>query len=129
MELYEFVDLTEGIIESQEGISGVIKYSDDIFLTYFLKDNIVTAFQMFASCIPTNKLVTPIDHGITLITKVQQALINVCSVDQQEANAAMHILGMFDSSFKVGKQTVLFDYLLKSEVVEGLLLISATELG
>lgn len=128
MELYEFVDLTGGIIESQEGISGVIKYSDDIFLTYFLEDNIITAFQMFAACIPTNKLVNPVEHSITIITKVQQALINVCSVDQQEANAAMHILGLFDSSFKIGKQSALFDYLLKSEVVEGLLLISATEL-
>ncbi|WZU02675.1 hypothetical protein MGH68_07210 [Erysipelothrix sp. D19-032] len=50
-------------------------------------------------------------------------------VDQAQANEIMKLIGMFDGSFVEGKQAAVYDYLVKVEVANGLILVAVTEVS
>ncbi|WZU02674.1 hypothetical protein MGH68_07205 [Erysipelothrix sp. D19-032] len=49
MELNKYILQTNGLLQSNQNGSGVIKYTEDIMTTYFLTELDVKAVQVFAS--------------------------------------------------------------------------------
>lgn len=119
---------TEGTIVDRFDNSGVIKYSDDMFATYFMEDSTVKAIQITAATKVKGSFNNQINHTTNLIKTFKNIAVSLCEVTEDEAKSVMELLGLFDQSFTKGKQVFLFDYLFKVEVVEGLILISIAEL-
>ncbi|WP_159641815.1 hypothetical protein [Erysipelothrix anatis] len=129
MELSKYILQTNGLLQSEQNGSGVIKYTEDIMTTYFLAELDVKAVQVFASAKVSNDAALQLSHTTKLIEVIQNTFMVLIDVDQAQANEIMKLIGMFDGSFVDGKQAAVYDYLIKVEVANGLILVAVTEVS
>lgn len=128
MNIEELLRATDGVLKKEESISGVIKYTEDIYASYFLEENEVKSIQIFATSKVGNSIQSQISHATKLIETFQNIAISVCDIEKEVVNQLIKDLGLFDKSFIRGRQQFLFDYLFKAEATDGLILLTIAEL-
>lgn len=107
--------------------SFVLKHSEDLFQTSYCQDDDVTAVQLFATACVSKDPIKQIKHTESIIKVFKSVLTLLCEYDDDDIGLVMNRLGLFDLSFKSGKEMSLYDYLLKAEVVDGLFIVTIAE--
>lgn len=125
MILNKFIEETQGMLLHPGEISGVIQYTQDILCTYFTDDFVIKSLQIFA----TSRVEDQINHTTKLLETIQKVIMLFCSVEKEDVNTVLTNLGFFNGKFALGRQTSLYDYLIKVEVESGLILLTVAELS
>ncbi|MDE8240092.1 hypothetical protein PT229_00955 [Erysipelothrix rhusiopathiae] len=114
--------------ETHQDISSfVLKHSEDLFQTCYCQDDDVTAVQLFATACVSKDPIKQIKHTESILKVFKSVLTLLCEYDDDDVRLVMNRLGLFDLSFKFGKEMSLYDYLLKVEVVDGLFIVTIAE--
>lgn len=111
--------------------AGVINFTKGISASYLLDDEeIVVAMKMFFNCLNRvgMTVTNQINHVINVITIMQRTMMLLGNITQHEANMILEKLGIFDETFKEGKQIKHLSHIYKLEVVEGILCLSISEI-
>ena len=111
--------------------AGVINFTNGISASYLLdEEDIVIAMKMFFNCLAREsmKLDTQLSHVIKVLTIMQNTIMLLSNIPQKECNMILDKLGLFDNTFKEGKQIKHLNHTYKIEVVEGLLCLSINEI-
>ncbi|MDE8339818.1 hypothetical protein PT226_05240 [Erysipelothrix rhusiopathiae] len=111
----------------QDKSSFVLKHSEDLFQTCYCQDDDVTAVQLFATACVSKDSIKQIKHTESILKVFKSVLSLLCEYDDDDIRLVMNRLGLFDLSFKFGKEMSLYDYLLKAEVVNGLFIVTIAE--
>lgn len=114
-----------------EDIAGTINFDKGISASYLLDDEeIVIAMKVFINCF--SREITKADVYISYVLKaikvMQQTIMLLGNVTQHEANMILEKLGLFNNTFKEGKQIKHLSHMYKLEVIEGLLCLSINEI-
>lgn len=111
--------------------AGVIKFADGISASFLLDDeDIVIAMKIFFNCLARNssKPQTQINHVIKVLNVMQQTIMLLGNITQKETNMILEKLGLFDNTFRSGKQIKHLEHAYKIEVIDGLLCLSIDEI-
>lgn len=127
MKRIEFIKSMNAKEIYQDKSSFVLKHSEDIFQTCYCQDDDVTAVQLFATAWVSKDPSKQIKHTESILKVFKSVLTLLCEYDDDDIGLAMNRLGLFDLSFKFGKEMSLYDYLLKAEVVDGLFIVTIAE--
>ena len=115
-----------------EDIAGTINFAKGISASYLLDDEeIVIAMKMFINCFlkEIKQANVYVSYVLEVIKVIQQTIMLLGNVTQHEANMILEKLGLFDSTFKEGKQIKHLSHMYKLEVIEGLLCLSIEEIA
>ncbi len=118
-------------MNSKNERAGVINFANGISASYLLDDeDIVIAMKIFFNCLAREsmKLDAQLSHVIKVIQVMQNTIMLLSNIPQNECNMILDKLGLFDNTFKEGKQIKHLDHTYKIEVVEGLLCLSINEI-
>ena len=118
-------------MNSKNEKAGVINFANGISASYLLDDeDIVIAMKIFFNCLARGsmKLDAQLSHVIKVIQVMQNTIMLLSNIPQNECNMILDKLGLFDNTFKEGKQIKHLDHAYKIEVVEGLLCLSINEI-
>lgn len=110
--------------------AGVITFAEGISASYLLdNEDIVIAMNIFFNCLVRNssKLQSQINHVIKVLNVMQQTIMLLGNITQHEANMILEKLGLFDNTFRSGKQIKHLQHSYKLEVVESLLCLNINE--
>ena len=110
--------------------AGVITFAKGITAAYLLDDEeIVVSMKMFFNCLNRDnmKLDNQLSHTIKVLNVMQNTIMLLCNVPQKECNMILDSLGLFDDTFKEGKQIKHLEHTYKIEVMQGLLCLSINE--
>lgn len=127
MKRIEFIKSMNAKEIHQDKSSFVLKHSEDIFQTCYCQDDDVTAVQLFATACVSKDPIKQIKHTESILKVFKSVLKLLCEYDDDDIGLVMNRLGLFDLSFKFGKEMSLYDYLLKAEVVDGLFIVTIAE--
>ena len=111
--------------------AGTITYGNGISSAYLLDDEeIVISLKMFFNCLTNGKLelFNQLDYTLKILNIIQKTIILLSAIPQKECNMILDKLGLFDETFKEGKQIKHLDHVYKIEVVDGLLCLSINEI-
>lgn len=111
--------------------AGVITFANGISASYLLDDeDIVIAMKIFFNCLTTDslKIQNQLSHTIKILSVMQNTIMLLCNVPQKEFNMILNKLGLFDNTFKEGKQIKHLEHTYKIEVINGLLCLSINEI-
>ena len=111
--------------------AGVINFTNGISASYLLdEEDIVIAMKMFFNCLAREsmKLDTQLSHVIKVLTIMQNTIMLLSNIPQKECNMILDKLGLFDNTFKEGKQIKHLNHTYKIEIIEGLLCLSINEI-
>lgn len=118
-------------MNSKNEKAGVINFANGISASYLLDDeDIAIAMKIFFNCLTRGsmKLDAQLSHVIKVLTITQNTIMLLSNIPQNECNMILDKLGLFDNTFKEGKQIKHLDHTYKIEVVEGLLCLSINEI-
>lgn len=110
--------------------AGIITFSKGISAAYLLdNEEIVVSMKMFFNCLNRDsiKLDNQLSHVIKVLNVMQSTIMLLCNVPQKECNMILDGLGLFNDTFKEGKQIKHLEHTYKIEVVQGLLCLSINE--
>ena len=110
--------------------AGAITFAKGISAAYLLDDEeIVISMKMFFNCLNRDslKLDKQLGHVIRILNVMHNTIMLLCNVPQKECNMILDSLGLFEDTFKEGKQIKHLEHTYKIEVVEGLLCLSINE--
>lgn len=114
--------------------AGVITFTNGISASYLLdNEDIVIAMKIFFNClVPDNKgkltVINQIEHTKKIITIIQKTMMLLSNIPQNECNIILKQLGLFDNTFRSGKQIKHLDHEYKIEVIDGLLCLTINEI-
>lgn len=118
-------------MNTEDANAGVITYANGISASYLLDDeDIVIAMKMFFNCLTQEELSiqNQINHTIKVIEIMQKTITLLSSIPREEATLVLETLGLFDNTFRSGKQVKHLDHEYKVEVINGLLCLSINEI-
>lgn len=114
--------------------AGVITFAEGMSASYLLdNEDIVTAMKMFFNSIPRTppapniNSIELINYTIKMINVIQNTIMLLANIPQKECNMILDKLGMFDNTFKEGKQTRHLEHSYRIEIVQGLICFSINE--
>lgn len=110
--------------------AGTITFANGISAAYLLDDEeIVISMKMFFNCLNRDnlKLDNQLSHTIRVLNVMQNTIMLLSNIPQKECNMILDRLGLFDDTFKEGKQIKHLEHTYKIEVVQGLLCLSINE--
>jgi hypothetical protein len=110
--------------------AGVIIFAKGASGSYLLDDeDIVISMKMFFNCLVSKdcKLTEQLDHVTKILNIIQKTIMLIANIPQKECNMILEKLGLFDNTFKNGKQIKHLDHNYKIEVIDGLLCFSINE--
>lgn len=110
--------------------AGVITFANEISAAYLLdNEDIVISIKMFFNCIArgSTKVNSHISHIIKVLNIMQNTIMLLANISHKECNMILDKLGVFDNTFKEGKQIKHIDHSYKIEVIDGLLCLSINE--
>ena len=140
IQAYNFNNIQANIKEEYkeaEERAGVIEFDKNINASYLLDDeDIIVDMIIFCNCIElparsSNKdltIINQIDYTIRIINVLQKTIELISDVPKKEANMILEKLGMFDSTFKEGKQIKHLEHSFSINIYEGLLKFEIKEL-
>jgi len=111
--------------------AGTINFAKGIVASYLLDDEeIIVAMKIFFNCLTTKELniLSQLSHTIKALNIIQNTIMLLSNIPQKECNMILEKLGLFDNTFKEGKQIKHLDHTYKIEVVDGLLCLSINEI-
>ena len=111
--------------------AGVITFTNGISGSYLLDDeDIVIAMKVFFNCLTRDSLSmsNQLSHVIKVLTIMQNTIMLLSNIPQKECNMILDKLGLFDNTFKEGKQIKHLEHTYKVEVINGLLCLSINEI-
>ena len=110
--------------------AGVIEYCNGIAGAYLLdKEDIVIALNIFFNCLTTEDktLKNQVTHTIKVLEIMQKTIMLLANIPQKECNMILEKLGLFNNTFKEGKQIKHLGYKYMISVVDGKLCLSIVE--
>ncbi len=110
--------------------AGVIEYYNGIAGAYLLdKEDIVIALNIFFNCLTTEDkiLKNQVTHTIKVLEIMQKTIMLLANIPQKECNMILEKLGLFNNTFKEGKQIKHLGYMYMVSVVDGKLCLSIAE--
>ncbi len=113
--------------------AGVITFTNGISASYLLdNEDIVIAMKIFFNClVPDNKgkltVINQIEHTKKIITIIQKTMMLLSNIPQKEANMILEHLGLFDNTFRSGKQIKHLEHEYRIETIDGLLCFTVNE--
>lgn len=111
--------------------AGVITFANGISASYLLNnEDIVIGMKIFFNCLTLDKLTitNQLSHTMKIITIMQQTMMLLSNIPQNECNIILKQLGLFDNTFRSGKQIKHLDHEYKIEVIDGLLCLTINEI-
>ena len=111
--------------------AGTITFTKGISAAYLLDDeDIVISMKMFFNCLTTDelKIDNQLSHIIKILNIMQNTIMLLSNITQKECNMILDELGLFNNTFKEGKQIKHLDHTYRIEVVSGLLCLSINEI-
>ena len=131
IQAYKFNNI-EAVVEDMsdnEEKAGTIYFDKGIAAAYLLDDeDIVISLKMFFNCLGGNTISEQLSHIIKILNVMQQTIILLPNLPQKECNMILEKLGLFDTTFKDGKQIRHLNHLYKLEIIDGLLCLSIDEI-
>lgn len=118
-------------MDSENEKAGVITFANGISASYLLDDEeIVIAMKMFFNCLTRDTLTmtSQLSHTIKVLTIMQNTIMLLSNIPQKECNMILDKLGLFNNTFKEGKQIKHLEHTYKIEVIDGLLCLSINEI-
>jgi hypothetical protein len=118
-------------INSNNERAGIITFGNGIAASYLLdNEDIVIAMKIFFNCISRNnsKAEEQISHTTKIIAIIQNTIMLLSNISHIECNMILDKLGLFDYTFKQGKQIKHLEHEYKIEVIEGILCLSINEI-
>lgn len=110
---------------------GVITFAKGISASYLLDDEeVVVAMKIFFNCLSANDLTisSQLIHTIKILNIMHNTIILLSNIPKKECNMILDKLGLFDNTFKEGKQIKHLEHAYSIEVVDGLLCLSINEI-
>lgn len=110
--------------------AGVIEFNKNINASYLLdSEDIVINMIIFCNCIDIQAsdsskdttLINQINHTIEVIKVLQKTIELIANIPQKEANMILDRLGLFNNTFKEGKQIEHLGFIFRIKTIEGLL--------
>lgn len=123
IEAYRFKGLNVETTK-QEDKAGVIKFTDYIYATYYEDDEIVKSIQVFANTIADKEINNQVEHTINLLKVLSNTIELLTNVSEEIRNMILDTLGLFNNTFKEGKQVKYNGYGYKIEIADGLILFT-----
>ena len=111
--------------------AGVIIFDNGISAAYLLDDeDIVISMKIFFNCLARGsmKAEAQISHILKVLSVMQNTMMLLANITQKECNMILDKLGLFDNTFKEGKQVKHLGHTYRIEVVEGLLYLNINEI-
>ena len=133
MQAYNFNEIPAKIKEEREENTervGVIEYYNGITAAYMLDDkDTVVAMNMFFNCLtPEDRTISnQITHISKILNIMQQTVMLLANIPQKECNMILEKLGLFDNTFKEGKQIQHLEHEYKISIIDGILCLSIRE--
>ena len=118
----------EVIIDNEKEKAGIIKFTDYISATYYEDDEIVKSIQVFANTITSKEISNQLDHTINLLKVLSNTIELLTNVSGEVRNMILDTLGLFNNTFKEGKQLQHNNYRYKIEIADGLILFTIGEI-
>ena len=127
IEAYKYKEM-KAEITKQEDKAGVIKFTDYIYATYYEDDEIVKSIQVFANTILSKEVNKQLEHTINLLKVLSNTIELLTNVSEDIRNTILDTLGLFNNTFKDGKQVKYNGYGYKIEIADGLILFTIGEI-
>ena len=109
--------------------AGTITFANGISAAYLLDDeDIVISMKIFFNCLGSMKAEEQVSHIIKVLSVMQNTIMLLSNIPQKECNMILDELGLFDNTFKEGKQIKHLDHTYRTEVIDGLLCLSINEI-
>lgn len=109
--------------------AGTITFANGISAAYLLDDeDIVISMKIFFNCLGSMKAEEQVSHIIRVLSVMQNTIMLLSNITQKECNMILDELGLFDNTFKEGKQIKHLDHTYRIEVIDGLLCLSINEI-
>lgn len=111
--------------------AGTITFANGISAAYLLDDeDIVISMKIFFNYLARKsmKVDAQISHTIKVLNVIQNTIMLLSNITQKECNMILSELGLFDNTFKEGKQIKHLEHTYKIEVIDGLLCLSINEI-
>lgn len=111
--------------------AGVITFANGISASYLLDDeDIIISLKLFCNCLTTDTLniQNQLSHTIKILNIIQNTIMLLTNISHKECNMILDKLGLFDNTFKEGKQIQHLDHTYKIEMLDGLLCLSINEI-
>ena len=109
--------------------AGTITFANRISAAYLLDDEeIVISMKIFFNCLGSMKAEEQVSHVIKVLSVMQNTIMLLSNITQKECNMILDELGLFDNTFKEGKQIKHLDHTYKIEVIDGLLCLNINEI-
>ena len=113
--------------------AGVITFANGISASYLLdNEDIVIAMKIFFNCLVLNNkgkltVINQIEHTKKIITIIQKTMMLLSNIPQKEANMILEHLGLFDNTFRSGKQIKHLEHEYRIKTIDGLLCFTVNE--
>lgn len=129
------IDVELKDMSSENERVGVIAFAEGMSASYLLdNEEIVIAMKMFFNPMRPRTLpalnissIELINHTIKIINIIQNTIMLLANIPQKECNMILDKLGMFDNTFKEGKQIRHLEHSYGIEVVQGIICFSINE--
>lgn len=111
--------------------AGVILYENGISASYLLdNEDIIIIMKIFFNELTDDKLTlsNQIDYSVNVINIIKQTINLLANVTNEEINMILETLGLFDGTFKKGKQVRHLEFEYKIEIVSGLICFTIQEI-
>lgn len=131
IQTYNFNEIPAKINEEKDR-AGVINFYKGIVGSYLLdNESVVISMKIFFNCLTVDEknLSNQLNYTIKILNVMQKTIMSLDNVSQEECNMILEKLGLFDDTFKDGKQIKHLDYSYRIEVVDGLLCMTIEEMN
>ena len=111
--------------------AGTITFANGISAAYLLDDeDIVISMKIFFNCLARESMQVEaqISHTIKVLNVMQNTIMLLSNITQKECNMILRELGLFDNTFKEGKQIKHLDHTYRIEIIGGLLCLTINEI-
>ena len=109
--------------------AGTISFANGISAAYLLDDeDIVISIKIFFNCLGSIKAKEQVSHIIKVLSVMQNTTMLLSNIPQKECNMILDELGLFNNTFKEGKQIKHIDHTYRIEIIDGLLCLSINEI-
>lgn len=109
--------------------AGTITFANGISAAYLLdNEDIVISMKIFFNCLGSMKAEEQVSHIIKVLNVMHNTIMLLSNITQKECNMILSELGLFDNTFKEGKQIKHLEHTYKIEVIDGLLCLSINEI-
>lgn len=109
--------------------AGTITFANGISAAYLLDDeDIVISMKIFFNCLGSIKAEEQVSHILKVLSVMQNTIMLLSNIPQKECNMILDELGLFNNTFKEGKQIKHIDHTYRIEIIDGLLCLSINEI-